>query len=64
VTASVAPVTAWSNPTDTAVLTETFIAPGAGDWEVTAGAAADVKVHETAVMTPPPEEVAPETVTV
>jgi hypothetical protein len=64
VTASVAPVTAWSNPTDTAVLTETFIAPGAGDWEVTAGAAALVKVHETGAMTPPPDEVAPETVTV
>lgn len=61
---SVAPVTAWSKPTDTAVLTETFITPGAGDCEVTAGAAAVVNVHQMAVMTPPPAVVAPDTVTV
>jgi hypothetical protein len=64
VTTMVAPVTAWSNPTATVVVTATLVAPGAGVCEVTVGRAAVVNVHETAVMTPPPAAVAPETVTV
>ena len=64
VTTRVAPVTAWSKPTDTVVFTATFVAPGAGVCDVTAGRAAVVKLHEAGVMTPPPAAVAPDTVTV
>ena len=37
-TTIVAPVTAWSKPTATVVLTATFVAPGAGVCDVTTGA--------------------------
>ena len=63
-TTIVAPVTAWSKPTATVVFTATFVAPGAGVCAVTTGADAVVKFQATGVMTPPPDEVAPDTVTV
>ena len=63
-TTIVAPVTAWSKPTETFEFVATLTAPGAGDCEITVGRAAVVKVHETGAIGPLPTEAEPETVTV
>jgi hypothetical protein len=63
VTTMVWPVTGWLNPTATAVLTSTAVAPEAGDCDVIVGRAAVVKLHVTGAMKAPPDDALPDTVT-
>jgi hypothetical protein len=64
VTTIVAPVTAWLKPTATVAFIATLTAPEAGVCEVTVGAAAVVKLHETGAMPALPDAVEPDTVAV